>query len=48
VIVRSTRHCSGTESVTALICSGWNQTELNLSVSLKCELDRRCHNYMQL
>jgi len=27
VIVQSGHCCSGTESVTALICSGWNQTE---------------------
>ena len=27
MIVRSGRQCSGTESVTALICSSWNRTE---------------------
>jgi len=48
LIVRSACHCSETESVTALICSGRIRTELNLSVSLKCDLDRRRHNYMQL
>jgi len=47
-IVRTDRRCSGTGSVTALICSGLNRTQPNLAVSLKCELDRRRHNYMQL
>ena len=47
-IERTNRCCSETGSVTALICSDWNRTELNISVSLKCELDRWRHNYMQL